>query len=178
RGVAQASAGPSARRPEDYGRGAEGLAEGRAEHQEGLASPLARHVPPSPPRSGSQLRNRLHQGRCGSGDRPRQGQAPGRAGQRGGVRYSQKRSSTCRHAGPERRGSEVREGVGRPGRKDPRLMLSAVTDAVLARIREHAGLLVFDGSPPNLTDPPYVVVWPSYDTENIDRLTMEQTNAV
>lgn len=57
-------------------------------------------------------------------------------------------------------------------------MLSAVTDAVLARIREHAGLLVFDGSPPNLTDPPYVVVWPSYDTENIDRLTMEQTNAV
>lgn len=44
--------------------------------------------------------------------------------------------------------------------------------AVLALLQADPNLRVFDGSPPNLTAPPYVVAWVSLDSEGSDRLTV------
>jgi hypothetical protein len=44
--------------------------------------------------------------------------------------------------------------------------------AVLALLNADPNLRVFDGAPPDLTAPPYVVAWVSLDSEGTDRLTV------
>lgn len=51
-------------------------------------------------------------------------------------------------------------------------MITEHAAAVLARLAADPNLTVFDGAPPDLTVPPYVVVWVSVDTEGTNRLSV------
>ena len=49
-------------------------------------------------------------------------------------------------------------------------MIADHAAAVLALLQADPNLHVFDGAPPDLTTPPYVVAWVSLDSEGTDRM--------
>lgn len=56
-------------------------------------------------------------------------------------------------------------------------MIAQHAAAFLDLLRADPNLTVFDGAPPDLTSPPYVVVWVAVDSERSDRLTFESSLA-
>ena len=56
-------------------------------------------------------------------------------------------------------------------------MITEHANALLVWLQGDANLTVFDGAPPDLTPPPYVVVWISLDDEDSVSLADEQGKA-